>query len=329
MIEAENLRKTFGQTECLKGVSFSVSEGSVLGFLGPNGAGKTTTIKILTGLLRPSLGTARLDGFDVQKEFHKIQPLLGYLPEDAPAYPEMRIEDFLRFVAGIKNIPAKEQKRVVEEALDEVEMLGSRKRLISNISKGMRQRVGLAQAILGDPKIVILDEPTVGLDPSQIVQIRNVIKEMAQKRTVLFSTHILPNVSEVCSHVVIISNGTVLANGPLSEIGSGDGSLVLNVSIVLGDQNKEDLSKRCKKTIQEILPDYQESNLRVQQNNEEDKPVLKFELSKISGELELRQELLNRLISEKLEVVEYQLQRPSLEDIFLRAVSQPQSDVAA
>lgn len=211
MIEVEGLTKFYGNFQALKGITFSVEKGEILGFLGPNGAGKTTTMRILTCFFPASSGTARVAGFDVFEEAMEVRKRLGYLPENVPLYTDMAAEEYLAFTAGLKGVPAKEVKGRVERVMDEVGITHMRGKLVKQMSKGYRQRVGLAQALVNDPEVLILDEPTIGLDPKQIIDIRALIKDLAGRRTVILCTHILPEVSMVCNKVVIINEGSVVA----------------------------------------------------------------------------------------------------------------------
>ncbi|GAB4368605.1 MAG: ABC transporter ATP-binding protein [Elainellaceae cyanobacterium] len=211
MIEVEHLSKVYGSTPAIKDVTFSVEKGEILGFLGPNGAGKTTTMRILTGYLPATSGTARIAGFDVHEDSMAIRKRIGYLPETPPLYPDMTVEGFLHFVARIKGVAAGDRPNRVESAMTRCNLLEKRKILIRKLSKGFRQRVGIAQAIVHDPPAIILDEPTVGLDPRQIIDVRNLIKSLAGDHTIILSTHILPEVSMTCSRVAIINRGEVVA----------------------------------------------------------------------------------------------------------------------
>ncbi|HEX3244334.1 MAG TPA: ABC transporter ATP-binding protein [Chloroflexota bacterium] len=211
MISVEDLNKYYGPRRAVSDVSFSVEKGEILGFLGPNGAGKTTTMRILTGFLPASSGTATIAGFDVFKQPIEARRHLGYLPENVPLYPEMSIGAYLDFMAKIKAIPGGVRKARVDEAMELTAVTDRRDQLIGKLSKGYRQRVGLAQAVLGKPPVLILDEPTVGLDPRQIIEVRNLIKSLGGEHTVILSTHILPEVGMTCSRVVIISDGRLVA----------------------------------------------------------------------------------------------------------------------
>ncbi len=227
MIEVEHLSKIYGSTPAIQDVTFSVEKGEILGFLGPNGAGKTTTMRILTGYLPASSGTARIAGFDVHENSMDVRRQIGYLPETPPLYTDMTVEGFLHFVARIKGVAAGDRIAQVENALKRCNLLEKRSVLIRKLSKGFRQRVGIAQAIVHDPPAIILDEPTVGLDPRQIIDVRNLIKSLAGEHTIILSTHILPEVSMTCGRVAIINRGRVVAtNTPeqlMAELAGGDG----------------------------------------------------------------------------------------------------------
>jgi ABC-2 type transport system ATP-binding protein len=211
MIEVENLTKRYGRHTAVDGVSFKVMKGEILGFLGPNGAGKTTTMRILTCYLPPTEGKARVAGFDVFDDPLEVKRRVGYTPETPPLYPDMSVEDFLDFCARIKGVPKPSRKPRIAETVEKARIGDARHKLIGTLSKGYRQRVGLAQAILGNPEVLILDEPTAGLDPKQIIETRELIRGLGGEHTIILSTHILPEVSMVCGRVVIINKGRVVA----------------------------------------------------------------------------------------------------------------------
>jgi ABC-2 type transport system ATP-binding protein len=211
MIEVESLTKRYGRATAVDGVSFRVERGEVLGFLGPNGAGKTTTMRILTCYLPPTDGTARVAGYDVFAQPLEVKKRVGYLPETPPLYPDMSVQDYLDFCARIKGVARSEQRARVAEAIERCRVGDVRGKLIAKLSKGYRQRVGLAQAILHNPDVLILDEPTAGLDPKQIIETRELIRSLAGSHTIVLSTHILPEVSMTCGRVVIINAGRVVA----------------------------------------------------------------------------------------------------------------------
>jgi ABC-2 type transport system ATP-binding protein len=211
MIEVEHLSKVYGSTSAISDVTFSVATGEILGFLGPNGAGKTTTMRILAGYLPATQGTAKIAGFEVHENSMAVRQRIGYLPETPPLYVDMTIEGFLNFVARIKGVSAGNRADRVQFALDRCNLLEHRQTLIRKLSKGFRQRVGIAQAIVHDPPVIILDEPTVGLDPKQIIDVRNLIRSLAGDHTVILSTHILPEVGVTCDRVAIINRGKIAA----------------------------------------------------------------------------------------------------------------------
>ena len=211
MIEVEHLSKVYGGRKAVDDVSFRVEKGEILGFLGPNGAGKTTTMRILTCYMPASDGTARVAGFDVFDESLEVRRRIGYLPENPPLYPEMTVGSYLHFVAKIKGVQSAQRRQQVDEAMEKCSIGDVRGRVIAKLSKGYKQRVGVAQALLGNPEVLILDEPTIGLDPKQISEVRALIKGLAGSHTVILSTHILPEVGMTCSRVVIINKGKIIA----------------------------------------------------------------------------------------------------------------------
>jgi len=218
MIEVQNLTKHYGPLTAIRDVSFAVAPGEIVGFLGPNGAGKSTTMRILACFMPASTGSARVAGFDVFRESMEVRKRIGYLPESVPLYTDMRVAPYLDFVAEVKGVPRATRKKRVADVMDRCLIADVQNRLIRNLSKGYRQRVGLAQAIVSDPHVLILDEPTIGLDPQQIAEIRSLIKSLAGEHTVILSTHILPEVSMVCSGVVIINRGSIVAQGPIDRL---------------------------------------------------------------------------------------------------------------
>lgn len=218
MIEVEHLFKKYGDLLAVHDLSFSVEKGHIWGLLGPNAAGKTTTMRILTGYIPATDGKAKVAGYDVFEQPNKVKRIMGYLPENVPLYPEMTVQSFLHFVAEIKQIPSTKRKEAVEKAISISSLESVRGRLIKNISRGFKQRVGIAQALIHDPQVLILDEPTIGLDPAQIIEIRQLIKTLRGERTIILSTHILAEVTQTCDGVVIINEGKLMASGSLEEL---------------------------------------------------------------------------------------------------------------
>jgi len=211
MIEVKSLTKYYGPIKAVDDISFEVKKGEILGFLGPNAAGKTTAMRILTCYLRPTFGTATVCGFDIHKDSMELRRRIGYLPENVPLYPEMRVRSYLHFWAEIKGVSRRKRRSEVDKVSEQCGLEGVLSRPTGKLSKGFRQRVGLAQALLGNPEVLILDEPTVGLDPKQIIEVRNLIKSLGGEKTIILSTHILPEVSMTCGRIIIINEGKLVA----------------------------------------------------------------------------------------------------------------------
>ncbi len=231
MIEAEALVKRYGVCEAVRGVSFRIGKGEVVGLLGPNGAGKTSLMRILTGYHFPTSGTARVDSYEVTAEPHRVRRSVGYLPENAPLYPEMKVGELLSFIADVRELDRPARRRRIEWVVETCGLAEVFSREVRRLSRGYRQRAGLAQAILHDPAVLILDEPTSGLDPNQILEIRALIRDLGRKTTVLLSTHIMQEVEALCGKVLIMNRGVLIAQGTAEEIGRGQrGGVLLSVS---------------------------------------------------------------------------------------------------
>ncbi len=310
MIVAENLKKVYGRVTAIEDVSFQVEDGEILGFLGPNGAGKTTTMRILTGYSPPSGGTARVGGFDVRESSLDVRKTIGYLPENTPLYLDMDVTSYLGFVAQVKGIPAGERAASMREAMEETAITDVAQRTIGKLSKGFRQRVGLAQALIGDPKVLILDEPTIGLDPNQIREIRELIKNMAGKRTVILSTHILPEVNLICDRVIIIHEGKIVAADAVGEL-SRRLSKQRQVRLIV-KASSSDVRKALSEVegIQKIeCSDAAEGDGLIQVSLETD------------PDKDLRPDLVNRFVAKDWEIYEIRSMDPTLEDIFIDIVA--------
>lgn len=218
MIQVQDLTKDYGSRRAINKLNFSVEKGAVVGFLGPNGAGKSTTMKIITGFMAPSQGSASVAGFDVFENPIEVKKRIGYLPETPPVYGDMYVRDYLRYVAALKQVPKDKIEKAVDMAIEKTNLGHVQKRLIEHLSKGFRQRVGIAQAIVSDPEVLILDEPTVGLDPKQVAEIRQLIKSLQGHHTIILSTHILPEVEATCEKVIIINNGEIVAQDSIQNL---------------------------------------------------------------------------------------------------------------
>lgn len=222
MIEVRNLTKRYGERVAVNDISFSVKKGEILGFLGQNGAGKTTTMKILTGFMAPSAGSASIAGFDVLDNPIEVKKRIGYLPEVPPLYPELLVSEYLGFVADLRGVPRSQKKSKIDRVVERCQLGDVRHRLIANLSKGYRQRVGIAQALIHDPEVVILDEPTIGLDPKQVSEARNLIKSMRTERTLVYSTHILSEVAATCDRIIVIDKGKIVAQESINDLEAGN-----------------------------------------------------------------------------------------------------------
>lgn len=232
MIKVDNIIKRYGTIDALRGISFDIRSGEIIGLLGPNGAGKSTTIKIMTGFLHPDEGQVEIDGHNVLTETHAVQAKIGYLSENTPLYPELSVQSYLNMMAELRDIPQPQRLELLSDAIYATGMQNYLTRPIASLSKGLRQRVGLAQAILHKPQFLILDEPTIGLDPTQIVEIRRLIRKLAQETTILFSSHILSEVEAICDRVIILINGSVKADKYLRDLSiSNNAILVLQENI--------------------------------------------------------------------------------------------------
>ena len=312
MIEVEHLSKTYGSTAAIADVSFSVESGEILGFLGPNGAGKTTTMRILSGYLPASSGTARIAGLDVHENSMGVRQRIGYLPENPPLYPEMTVEGFLFFVARIKQVSAGDRARQVTSAIERCGLVDKRKVLIRKLSKGFRQRVGIAQAIVHDPPVIILDEPTVGLDPRQIIEVRNLIKSLGGQHTIILSTHILPEVSMTCNRVTIINRGKIAAAGTPDNL---MGELALSENYELEVEGEADLVNSLLLPSLDNLPGVRSVELIPSQEF----LVSRYRLRALcEPQTEPGREIAAAIIASGFGLCEMRRSRATLEDVFLR-----------
>jgi ABC-2 type transport system ATP-binding protein len=305
MIEVKNLSKMYGTTKAIDEISFSVAKGEIIGFLGPNGAGKTTTMRILTGFLPATEGTVKIAGYDVYSQSLEVRRNIGYLPETPPLYTDMTVEGYLHFVARIKGIYGKQCTKKVNRVMELCQIEDKSKILINKLSKGYRQRVGIAQAIVHEPPVIILDEPTVGLDPRQIIEVRNLIKSLRGEHTIILSTHILPEVSMTCDRITIINRGKVIAtNTPenlMTELSAGAG---YHLEIV-GDVNQ---------IMSKIVAIPGVSDVKIEnQNNNNCSLQITSELNS-----EIGQEIAKITVNSGLGLAEMRQTRPTLEDIFIQ-----------
>jgi ABC-2 type transport system ATP-binding protein len=308
-IEVRDLRKTYGDHVALRGIDFTVEQGEVVGFLGPNGAGKSTAMKIITGYLAPTGGQAFVDGHETLADPIAAQKRIGYLPEHAPIYLDMRVRDFLHYVGRIRGLGTVERARSIERVADQCGIAPRLGQQISALSKGFRQRVGLAQALLHSPPILILDEPTTGLDPNQIVEIRNLIREIGRKRTVILSTHILSEVQATCDRVIIINKGELVADGSTDDVTARtQGGQMLHV-VLAADTVKPNMVavEAGLKTIEGVV--------RVQQTEVAHRDHFGFELL---TDGDRREAIFRFAIAQGLMLLELAPERTNLEEVFRR-----------
>jgi ABC-2 type transport system ATP-binding protein len=244
MIRVEALSKRYAGSLALDRISFSVGRGEIVGLLGPNGAGKTTCLRVLTGFVPPTSGQVQVDGLDIDRDSRAIRRKIGYLPEGVPLYPELRVEEHLSFRAGIKEIPRRRRRDAMDRVIELCRLGEVRERIVGQISRGFRQRLGLADALLGDPPILVLDEPTVGLDPNQIRQLRELIRSLGGDHTVLLSTHVLPEVEATCSRVLIINEGQLVADRPVERLRSGEAGEGDDEAVVITLRGSEDKARQ-------------------------------------------------------------------------------------
>ncbi len=314
MISVREVHKSFGRLRAVRGVGFEIEAGQVTGLLGPNGAGKSTTIRMITSYMPPDKGRVEVCGFDTQTDSAEVRKRIGYLPEDAPSYPEMSVEPFLRFRASLYGIRGKNAKMAAQHAMDRCWLNDVRKRRIGHLSKGYRQRVGLASAIVHDPKVVILDEPTNGLDPSQILAVRKLVRELAIEKAVLVSSHILAEVERTCDRVVIIARGKVRADGTPEELLAPLGS---EVGYRVGcERQSRDTAETLEKALRAV------QGVQEIAVCEEEPDWVRAEVKPAQGTTDLRPAIGAALNGTQLIVRELWREEPRLETLFIRSVRQ-------
>ncbi|OKH17928.1 MFS transporter [Hydrococcus rivularis NIES-593] len=309
-IYVEHLSKIYGSTAAIQDVDFSVATGEILGFLGPNGAGKTTTMRILSGYIPATTGTAKIAGYDVHEQSMEVRRRIGYLPENPPLYPDMTVEGFLTFVARIKGVSAGDRASKVNFAIERCQLKEKRKVAIRKLSKGYKQRVGIAQAIVHDPPVIILDEPTVGLDPKQIIEVRNLIKSLAGQHTIILSTHILPEVSMTCDRVAIINRGKVVATDTPDN-------LMSQLSESAGYELEVEGDATGAQPLLETLPGV--SRIAIDRSENRDRAIVRITCQ---PNAEPGREIANLIVSQGLGLYEMRRTRPTLEDVFLNLITE-------
>lgn len=305
MIHVEHLTKMYGPRTAVNDLSFEIGKGEIVGFLGPNGAGKSTTMKILTAFMPATSGKASVAGFDVFDQPLKVKKNVGYLPENPPVYHEMQVEDYLEFAARIHQVSSGDVKRAIDAALEKTGLGSVRKRLVGNLSKGFRQRVGLAQALIHNPQVLILDEPTVGLDPKQIIEIRELIKSLAGDHTVILSSHILPEVTATCQRIIVINRGKIVAEDSIEQLTTRlKKGLIYSMTV----KNPGAAGVAAIKKVSGVVGVTATG------------PKLVVEIA--SGGSEIRDKIVEAAVQEKMGVLEFSAERVSLEEIFLQLTTE-------
>lgn len=308
MIEVKNVTKKYGNFTAVDNITFNVKDGEVVGLLGQNGAGKSTTMNMITGFIEPTEGTIIINGYDIMKKSLKAKKQIGYMPENVPLYPELTIKEFVSYMAELKLVGRKERKQEVENAIKETGLEEVKNKLIRNLSRGYKQRVSMAGALVGNPEVLILDEPTVGLDPKQIIEIRNLIKNLGKKHTVILSSHILSEISQICERVVILNKGKIVAIDTPENL--EEKTKEQNVLFVTVEDKEEKMS-----SLKEKITDIEK--LEMIKDNEDGTKQYKI-VSK--SEKDIRKSLFDTLPKEGITIFELKKAETSLEDAFIKLV---------
>lgn len=310
MIEVKNVTKKYGNFLAVDNISFTVKDGEVVGFLGPNGAGKSTTMNMITGFIEPTEGTIIVNGYDVLKKPISAKKQIGYMPEGVPLYSDLTVKEFVNYMAELKRVPRKEKKEKVEKVLEQTGIKDVEKKLIRNLSRGYKQRVSLAGALIGDPEVIILDEPTVGLDPKQITEIRKLIKDLGKEHTVILSSHILSEVSQICERVIIINKGRIIAIDTPENLEKK--TQEKNV-LLLTVEDKNNYMKNLQKDLPEML------ECKLIKNN--DDGTMQY-MIKSDADIDLRKNLFDILPKNNVTIFELKKAEKSLEDAFITLVDE-------
>ncbi len=310
MVEIKHLTKYYGNKAAVKDISFTIEDNEILGFLGPNGAGKSTTLNIICGVIPSTSGTVTINGYDIENDPVKAKKCIGFLPEIPPVYTDMKVNEYLMFVAGLRGVPASKRKSHVERVMQRLNISDVSKRLINNLSKGYKQRVGFAQALIGDPKIIILDEPTVGLDPSQLIEVRNLIIDLKRDHSVILSSHILSEISAICDRVVVINHGEIQAIDTIANLeSSAKANTVLKFKV-------QGSSRDVVRTIKPVEGVLNVSNITFVKTG-----VYTYDVEVTDAKI--RNSILSALLIKKMDVLEVSEERKSLEQIFVNLVNKP------
>ena len=312
MIQVENVTKRYGSFTAVNNISFEIDEGEIVGFLGPNGAGKSTTMNMITGFIEPTEGKIIVDGYDISKKSKKAKKQIGYMPEGVPLYSDLTVKEFVTYMAELKGCERNTKKEKVQKVIEQTGLIDVQNKLTKNLSRGYKQRVSMAGALVGDPKVIILDEPTVGLDPKQVTEIRSLIKELGKNHTVILSSHILSEVSQICNRVIIINKGKIVAIDTPENL---ENKVIEDNSIYVTVEDPEDKMKNIK----EKLDNVKEVKL-VAENEDKTKKYM------ISGEkgIDLRKNIFEVFAKEGITIFEMKKADATLEDAFMKLINETQ-----
>lgn len=308
MIEVKNVTKKYGKVKAVDNISFTINDGEIVGLLGPNGAGKSTTMNMLTGFIEQTSGTIIIDNYDMLKKPKKAKREIGYMPEGVPLYTDLTVKEFVRYMAEIKKVDRKERKEKVEKIIEQTGLKDVQKKLIKNLSRGYKQRVSMAGALVGEPKILILDEPTVGLDPKQITEIRNLIKELGKTHTVILSSHILSEVSQICNKVIIINKGKIVAIDTPEHL---EDKVTNNNCLYVTVEDTENKMKDIKDKIKDI------EKVELVEENEDGTKEYMIEAKQ---DVDLRKTIFSEFAKENITIFEMKKADTTLEDAFMKLI---------
>ena len=309
MIQVENVTKKYGSFVAVNNINFEIEEGEIVGFLGPNGAGKSTTMNMITGFIEPTSGRIIVDGYDISKKPRKAKRQIGYMPEGVPLYSDLTVKEFVTYMAELKGIPSKEKKEKVKKVLDATGLAEVSNKLTKNLSRGYKQRVSMAGALVGDPKVIILDEPTVGLDPKQVTEIRALIKELGKEHTVILSSHILSEVSQICNRVIIINKGEIVAIDTPENL---ENKVVNENSIYVTVEDPENKMENIKEKLEKVK--------EIKLVNENEDKTKKY-IIKAENEVDIRKEIFETLAKEGITIFEMKKVDATLEDAFMKLIN--------
>lgn len=308
MIQVENITKRYGSFTAVENINFEIEEGEIVGFLGPNGAGKSTTMNMITGFIEPTSGKIIVDGYDISKKPRKAKRQIGYMPEGVPLYSDLTVKEFVTYMAELKGVPRKEKKEKVQKAIKETGLTDVQNKLTRNLSRGYKQRVSMAGALVSNPKVIILDEPTVGLDPKQVTEIRALIKELGKEHTVILSSHILSEVSQICNRVIIINNGKIVAIDTPENL---EKKVVKDNSIYITVEDNDNKIE----TIKEKLPEIKEIKLVTENEDKTKKYIITAD-----EDVDLRKSIFETFAKEGITIFEMKKSDVTLEDAFMQLI---------